>query len=150
MTERPHSPAVAEGRGRCGSQRQVVAVEASGGEGGRPAGVRYEDVRGVGRGVEFDRAAGVGRGGVDSKPLNLRRTEVPLVVDSGWLRCGGEVLRRQCPGFERGDVPVDGVLAQMGAVVLDLDEAEDACSGSLNRSPRPWCSGRRGRGCGRD
>ncbi|WP_220277493.1 hypothetical protein [Streptomyces himalayensis] len=29
----------------------------------------------------------------------------PLVVDSGWLRCGSEVSCRQCPGFERGDVP---------------------------------------------
>src|SRR4051812_7696170 len=85
-----------------------------------------------------------------SKPLTLRKSEVPPDRGQRVVMPRGEVLCRQCPGFERGDVPKGGVLARTGALALDLDEAEDVGSGGLNRSPRPWCSGRRGRGCGRD
>jgi hypothetical protein len=59
-----------------------------------------------------------------------------MILDSGWLRCGGEVLLQKGPGFEWGEVPELGVLAEPGAVVLDLDEAEDVGAGR----PEDWAS----------
>ena len=50
-------------------------------------------------------------------------------MDSECLRCVGEILGRQGPGLDRGDVAVDRMLAQTGSVVLDLDKAEDVRAG---------------------
>src|SRR5690349_16724639 len=57
------------------------------------------------------------------------------MLDSVFLRCGGEVALQQGPGFERGEVPVLGVPAEPGAVVLDLDEAEDVGPGRCPAVP---------------
>ncbi|WP_329560286.1 hypothetical protein [Kitasatospora sp. NBC_01266] len=53
----------------------------------------------------------------------------PLILDSGCLRCGGEVVLQPGSGFEWGEVPELGVPAEPGAVVFDFDEAEDVDSG---------------------
>jgi hypothetical protein len=56
-------------------------------------------------------------------------------LDSGCLRCGGEVVPHPGSGFEWGEVPVLGVLAEPGAVVLDFDEAEDVGPGLCPGGP---------------
>ncbi len=64
--------------------------------------------------------------------------EVPRDRGQRMVTCGGEVLCRQGPGLDRGDVSVDGMLPQAGAVVLDLDEAKDIGASRLVRS-QSWC-----------